>query len=377
MSRITQYSLLLVTGLLGSQLLEPGRYLWLELATMLCMSYIMIHIGYEFEIDKEHPKQYLWDYFVAGTAASLPWIFCAWYFVTFMNIETWKEGLLIARFTSPTSAGVLLTLLAAAGLATSWVFRKARLLAIFDDIYTILLFIPLKWLTIGLNWQLILLIFIIIILVWIGWEYLHRIRIPITWPWTFSYALLITLGCEMIYFLSKHIDEVIPLSLEVLLPSFILGTVMARPAGQNPHSDDIRIGHQEGPESPIEQKISAFITGIFMFLVGLSMPVIPNENMDLGWTVVHVGAITILMNLGKMFPLICYQKETSFRERLALCIGMFPRGEAGARKIVLSMGYGLTGSALLVASWALVINLLLTGVIVNTVKRLIQPKERV
>jgi hypothetical protein len=35
-------------------------------------------------------------------------------------------------------------------------------------------------------------------------------------------------------------------------------------------------------------------------------------------------------NLGKMFPLLVYRQEASWRERLAISIGMWPRGEVGA-----------------------------------------------
>ena len=40
----------------------------------------------------------------------------------------------------------------------------------------------------------------------------------------------------------------------------------------NPHVDDIREGHQEGPERPQEQTVSTIVSGVFMLLVGLSMP---------------------------------------------------------------------------------------------------------
>lgn len=45
-------------------------------------------------------------------------------------------------------------MLAAAGLGSTWLFGKARILAIFDDLDTVLLMIPLKVLIVGLAWQL-------------------------------------------------------------------------------------------------------------------------------------------------------------------------------------------------------------------------------
>jgi len=43
-----------------------------------------------------------------------------------------------------------------------------------------------------------------------------------------------------------------------------------------------------------------------------------------------VLGITVLTNLGKIFPLFCYRQGASWRERLALTIGLWPRGEVGA-----------------------------------------------
>ena len=92
---------------------------------------------------------------------SLSWIFVALYymFVLLPDIywssgEAWKENLLLSRFTAPTSAGILFTMLAAAGLKASWVYKKVQVLAIFDDLDTILLMIPLQIMMVGLRWQL-------------------------------------------------------------------------------------------------------------------------------------------------------------------------------------------------------------------------------
>lgn len=46
-----------------------------------------------------------------------------------------------------------------------------------------------------------------------------------------------------------------------------------------------------------------------------------------------------------MFPFFCYRKEATIRERLALSIAIFPRGEVGAGVLVVSMGYGLGGNS--------------------------------
>lgn len=117
------------------------------------------------------------------------------------------------------------------------------------------------------------------------------------------------------------------------------------------------------------------VTAIFMVLVGLSMPVITSENGTRGVLLWHVLLITVLSNIGKMFPLFCYRKEATVRKRLALCISLFPRGEVGAGVLVVSISYGVVGTAITVATLSLVLNLLLTGVFIAIVKKLIEHKQ--
>ena len=102
-------------------------------------------------------------------------------------------------------------------------------------------------------------------------------RSPHSWPWVLGYAVGITAVCEGIYHASKVLDDSVPVHLEVLLPAFVLGCMIARPAGQDPHKDDAREGHHEGPESPTEQRVATLVSACFMVLVGLSMPAIRGE----------------------------------------------------------------------------------------------------
>ena len=389
MKKVLVYSILLVLGLAGSQYIdlvgsaeETVRFL-IRVLTMWLLGFIMIHVGYEFEIDKSRPKSYAVDYGVAATAAGFPWIFCALYFVIIMgppggfsSFDVWKDSLLASRFAAPTSAGVLFSMLAAAGLSATWYFRKTRVLAIFDDLDTVLLMIPLKALIVGLRWQLGVIIAIMAVQLWLAWKYLHRFKIPITWPWVLGYAGAITVISEIIYKASKLVDDVVPIHIEVLLPAFVLGCLMARPSGHDPHTDDTREGHQEGPESASEQKVASWISGGFMVLVGLSMPAISlgglsGPGMPAGELATHVLIVTLLANLGKMFPLFVYRKEATWRERLAIGIGMWPRGEVGAGVIVISLAYGIGGDIVTVAALSLALNLLLTGVFILIVKRLL------
>jgi Kef-type K+ transport system membrane component KefB len=424
--------MLLLLGLIGSQWLPA--YIGLAYAkvgdlvrilTMAALSFIMIRIGYEFDIDKTNLRQYGWDYFVAVTAASFPWVFVTLYFVFVLlppeawgTMAAWQETLLAGRFAAPTSAGVLFSMLAAAGLGATWLFRKTRILAIFDDLDTVLLMIPLKMLMVGVAWQLGLIVIVMAAMLAAAYIFLHKVRILVTWPWVMAYAGGITGLSEVVYQGSKLIDESVPIHIEVILPAFVLGCVMAYPkahAGESLVPGDSHDGH-EAIETPQERRVSTIVAAIFMVLVGLSMPMIPSggsavqagavteqveptlhgagapaaeaEAAEIGaaqqigritaaqpsmsWAqiVLHVLIITIISNIGKMFPAFCYRREAHWRERLAVAIGMWPRGEVGAGVLVISLSYGIGGPIVTVAMLSLALNLLLTGVFIYIVKQL-------
>jgi len=392
MRKVLMFSVLLVVGLIGSQVLpsllgdqHDRAAKAIMLLTMTALAFIMIHVGYEFDLDRSNLRNYGWDYVVAMTAAAFPWLFAVIYFLwvllppgSFESWEAWKDALLAGRFAAPTSAGVLFSMLAAAGLGATWVFRKARVLAIFDDLDTVLLMIPLKMMMVGLAWQLGLVVVFMVVLLWAAWRWLHRIPMPITWPWVLGYAAAIVVACEFIYQGSRMIDSTLPIHLEVLLPAFVLGCVMKRPAGHDPHSDAAREGHQSGPESDSEQRASTIISAVFMVLVGLSMPAFigtgaTGDGPQLGWgeIILHVLVVTVIINVGKMFPAFCYRREAHWRERLAVAIGMWPRGEVGAGVLAVSLSYGIGGAMVTIAIMSLALNLILTGVFITVVKRLI------
>lgn len=382
MRKILAYSILLVAGLAGSQFL-PDLFgpiykkvdLVLTFCTLAALSFIMIHVGLEFELDKSNPRKYGKDYLIAATAAAFPWVFCSLYFVFLMapsadwwTWEVWKESLLVGRFASPTSAGVLFAMLAAAGLSSTWVYRKARVLAIFDDLDTILLMIPLKVAIIGLKWQLGIVVVFILVLLWLAWRYLHRIRLPSTWGWVLAYSAAIAFASEVVYYSTKAVYE-IPIHIEVLLPAFVLGCVMRRPS-------EAEEGGHGGAGG--EERAATVISMVFMVLVGLSMPAITvcikdciAGGLSWGMVVFHVIVITVISNIGKMFPAFCYRNEATLRERLAVSVGMFPRGEVGAGVLVLSMTFVASGDIITVAALSLALNLVLTGVFIYFVKRLI------
>ncbi|WP_419842097.1 sodium:proton antiporter [Candidatus Poriferisodalis sp.] len=447
MRKVLAYSVLLLVGLALSQFLPQltgGLHdqvaTSIRVLTMTGLAFIMIHVGFEFHIDKTNLRQYGWDYFVAFTAASFPWIFVTGYFVFVMlpsdvwgNADAWKETLLAGRFAAPTSAGVLFSMLAAAGLGATWLFRKARILAIFDDLDTVLLMIPLQILLVGLAWQLGGVVVLMAVLLIVAYVFLHRITLPVTWGWVLFYAAAIVGTSEVLYELTKVIDPSVPIHIEVLLPAFVLGCI-ARPriAGQRAtrRGDAGESGTQAAQaeselhellERPREQRAAAWVAAVFMLLVGLSLPQIfegddaqhveptpaslhaaaPAASVDdptqlggeyegrytatvtasqpqMSWGAIlfHVLVLSAISNLGKMFPALCYRREAHWRERLAVAIGMWPRGEVGAGVLVLSLSYGIGGPIVTVAMLSLALNLALTGVFILFVKRLIAPISR-
>lgn len=438
MRKVLYFSIFLLLGLIGSQVLPNlvGQAYGkmgdtIRILTMVGLSFIMIRVGYEFDIDKNNLRQYGWDYTVAFTAASFPWIFVSLYFVFVLmppevwgSLDVWNESLLAGRFAAPTSAGVLFSMLAAAGLGATWLFRKARILAIFDDLDTVLLMIPLKMLMVGLAWQLGLIVVVMAVMLAFGYAFLHKVRIPVSWSWVIVYSVIITAVSELIYKGSKLIDESVPIHIEVLLPAFILGCVMAYPKHKTANSasagSETQHAHEE-LETPVERKVSTIIAGVFMVLVGLSMPLViadvsadrdsatsnliesslhaagapeaeraasiigsslqigrmtaSQPPMSWGLILLHVLIITVISNIGKMFPALCYRKEAHWRERLSLSIGMWPRGEVGAGVLVISLSYGIGGPVVTIALLSLALNLLLTGFFIYLVKQITSPLE--
>ena len=64
----------------------------------------------------------------------------------------------------------------------------------------------------------------------------------------------------------------------------------------------------------------------------------------------------------------------SLKARLALSIGMWPRGEVGAGVIVIAMGLGIGGTMIFIATLALALNLALTGFFILVIRRLLAIK---
>jgi hypothetical protein len=391
MKKVASFSLMLMLGLVLSQLLPPflgSSYAELkhmvEIALGICLAFIMINVGREFEIDKSDVRIYVKDYLVAMLAAALPWIFIALYYIfAIMPQEwwglgdTWKESLLLSRFAAPTSAGILFSMLAAMQLQKSWIYQKAQTLAIFDDLDTIILMVPLQVAMIGeFNWQMMAMLVVIFGMFYVGWRYMSRFEMPQNWSAVFTYAVLVYGITYFVYIITKHFfGDKGAIHIEVLLPAFIFGMI-------------IKNRHVEGKN---EERVSSLISIVFMLLVGMSMPLIDFGGsattgdstslisnvpmMSGGEIALHVVAVTLLSNLGKLAPMLFY-RDRSLTERLALSVGMFARGEVGAGVIFIALGYNIGGPILLISILTLVLNLILTIGFVYLVKHLALKAEK-
>ena len=340
MRKVLSFSLFLMLGLVASQLLPgalgtayPGFKATADTLLYICLGFIMINVGREFEIDKSRWRSYTADYFMA--TAALPWLLIVLYYIFVLlpsdlwtDSAAWKENLLLSRFAAPTSAGILFTMLAALSLKNSWIYRKIQVLAIFDDLDTILLMIPLQILMIGLKWQMFAIVGVVVVLLIAGWRWQARWNVRQDWKRILGLSAVVCALTQALYIVSF----------------------------------------------------------LFMLLVGMSMPLVTGASaadaaaaatsitasqpmMPWGVLILHVVAVSALSNIGKLVPVFFY-RDRKLSERLALSIGMFTRGEVGAGVIFIALGYSLGGPALIISVLTLVLNLILTGGFVVWVKKL-------
>lgn len=369
MFQVIFYSGLLLAGIVCSQIIDLSLIRsWIETITMACLAYIMIEVGLEFTINRKKLTDYGVDYFVSASAATLPWIFCSLYFLFALKTD-WKEALLVGCFAAPTSAGVLFAMLAAAGLGVTWVFRKAQVLAIFDDLFTVLLLIPLKVLFVGLKPELFVVVVVMFFLLFSAYRWLHQIRLPIGKAWLFIYGVILTI-------FSVGLEHTTHVHLEVLLPAFALGCILFNPHDPNLPKEHAHEHQFLEPENGFVRFIDRSVKSAFMFLVGLSLPKIVLAETSLQTVLWHILWISILANLGKCFPLFFYKKEVGFRERLALSVAMFPRGEVGGGVLLIALGYGLSGLPATLAGLSLALNLILIGFFILIVKWLLNKPQQ-
>ena len=88
MKKILLFSFFLVVGLVVSQFLPSivgENYSSVKTISdtflYVCLAFIMINVGREFEVDKSRWRSYTEDYFIAMATAAFPWIFVALYYM--------------------------------------------------------------------------------------------------------------------------------------------------------------------------------------------------------------------------------------------------------------------------------------------------------
>ena len=84
MKKIFSFSLLLILGLVASQILPgmlgesyPAFRAGATTFLYVCLSFIMINVGREFEIDKKRWRSYAEDYFIAMATPVQPYLGCS------------------------------------------------------------------------------------------------------------------------------------------------------------------------------------------------------------------------------------------------------------------------------------------------------------
>jgi len=338
------FSFLLLIGIAAGQLLDLAfLHQALSFLTAACLAYIMMEVRLDFSVEKRSIRSYGWDFAIASMAAILPALLWLVYFIAQTQSPV-KAALLAGLSSAPTSAGVLFAMLGAAGLGATWVFKKARVLAVLDDLVALMLLTPLEIIIHGFEWRALAAIAFIVLFLWASFKWQNALKLPLAKEWFVLYALILT----SVIFLIRSTTNI---HLEVLIPAFMWGCLVK--------------GH--GQETPVEAQgtvLDTLIKCVFMFLVGLSFPKIVLGQISWTTTMLHVLALTILANLGKMALVFCYAKEASFKERLALGVAMFPRGEVGAAVLLIGIGYGLAGYENTLAVLSLAFNLILTGVFI-------------
>merc|ERR550537_1919001 len=177
----------------------------------------MIHVGLDFEIVRWRLPRYISDFIVAIC------LFLAPMALTFLYLS-WSEGAMdfnlglhASMFTGPTGAGMLISLMQAADLKGTWVFKKAIVLAIWGQIVVVVFSLVLFF-----AFAKLLFLIPMVGLLAFAWCRVHRFVIPHTWPWVLLYAFVIGTACGW----SLELRWVAI----VLIPSFTLGVVIHNPS---------------------------------------------------------------------------------------------------------------------------------------------------
>lgn len=343
----------LILGIALAQMINLGSSSSVILFLVdVLLGYIMIQVGQSFILKKRAWKKHLTDYSVAMLAATVPWLLCfAFFYLMFGN---WKQMLILSRFAAPTSSGILFAMLIAAGLKRTWFYEKIKDLAIFDDLDTIILLIPLQFLFRGTLFTLTSVVVITTLLMLLACRYMHKLALRVSLVYMLIYSLILVVVLYLLQYL-LHVE------LEILLPGFILGMLLVIPKY-----------FQEN-----KKRTELVLKVLFMFFVGILFPKLHFEQFTFKEFVFDVVVVFILSNLGKCVAFFAYSKQASVKERLALSIGLFPRGELSLGIIALCIELGLHPKAIALAGFSLALNLCFKGVFVQSVVWLLKSKRPV
>jgi hypothetical protein len=226
----------------------------------------------------------------------------------------------------------------------------------------------------GFQPKLLILVVVVVACLAAAYFLIHWLKVPTDTGWVALYALLVWPATYVF-------DYAMDLHLEVLVPAFALGCIIksdhlhgsAEYAATLPHP----VGRTERDWGTI---LDLGIKGGFMLLAGMAMPRIALGDLGIGLVALHVALITVVSNIGKCVPLLAYSEEATIPERLALSIGMFPRGEVGIGVLLVSLDIFrqqnlLVSSAvqqsITVGALSLALNLCLTGLFIVAAIRLL------
>lgn len=95
-------------------------------------------------------------------------------------------------------------MLAALSLKNSWIYRKIQVLAIFDDLDTILLMIPLQILMIGLKWQMFAIVGVVVVLLIAGWRWQARWNVRQDWKRILGLSAVVCALTQALYIVTAR-----------------------------------------------------------------------------------------------------------------------------------------------------------------------------
>ncbi|MEZ4298648.1 MAG: hypothetical protein R3B70_27095 [Polyangiaceae bacterium] len=368
-----------LVGLVLSQLLSvltpaaaEGLRHGAGLVSKVCLACIMIGVGLELPTQKKAAKGRLKPILIAILAAAVPWILASVYFIVrYVPRESWTDFsavskmLLLARFAAPTSAGVLLSALAAVRASRGWLYDKTRELSIYDDIDTILMATALQCAIAGLRWQLAVVVPLNLVLLAVWKVFARKLSWPSTLEWRIGYAVALVALTEALSGGLTAVDPSLPVHYEVLLPAFVLGVALRPPV-------------EDEAQRLRSERRNGWLTLVFMLVVGLSLPSVVASIADQRMTLVELGlgvlVLTLLINAGKLVVVFFFRDEATRSERIALGAGMCVRGEVGIGVACLAGSYGAPPALVAMSLLVIILNLLMTGPILAFVNWLLSAR---